>query len=285
MTSVGSTLRSEREAQGRAMAEIAHELCITQAYLRAIETDDIKSLPGTFFYKSFVRQYIAILGLDPALLRAGIQQLVAAAEPAPVAQPAHWQTGIRVPDPILEAANKLDLSSRRIGLSFLGLVAAVLACSGVYYAWMNNQRQVTVSNAPAESTASVVQAVSMTPVQASIPADDAGPSLDVTTTTGADGIRRVVLNLSAKEETWLSITSAGKNIFSGTLEPTETKTLEGLEVARLKVGNAGGLEIRWNGKPIGPIGESGQVRVVLFTPDNFEILPPAGPAPDFSETL
>ena len=32
------------------------------------------------------------------------------------------------------------------------------------------------------------------------------------------------------------------------------------------VGNAGGVEISLNGKPIGPIGPRGQVRVVEFTP-------------------
>ncbi len=92
--------------------------------------------------------------------------------------------------------------------------------------------------------------------------------------TGPDGVNRVVLNLSATEKTWLSITSDGKKVFSGILEPSQTKTLTGLEAAQMKVGNAGGIEVRWNGKPIGPIGPRGQVRVVLFTPDNFQILPP-----------
>ena len=46
----------------------------------------------------------------------------------------------------------------------------------------------------------------------------------------------------------------------------------------MTVGNAGGIEVRLNGKPIGPIGKSGQVRVVVFTPDNFEVLPLDPPA-------
>ena len=101
------------------------------------------------------------------------------------------------------------------------------------------------------------------------------------TVATVDGINHVVLKLSATEKTWLSITSEGKRLFSGFLEPSQTKTLEGLEAARMTVGNAGGIEVRLNGKPIGPIGKSGQVRVVVFTPDNFEVLPleiPAAPA-------
>ena len=52
----------------------------------------------------------------------------------------------------------------------------------------------------------------------------------------------------------------------------------------MTVGNAGGIEVRLNGKPIGPIGKSGQVRTVVFTPDNFEVLP-VEPPPAASETL
>jgi len=100
-----------------------------------------------------------------------------------------------------------------------------------------------------------------------------------------DGINHVVLNLSATEKTWLSISSEGKRLFSGFLEPSQTKTLTGLDAARMTVGNAGGIEVRLNGKPIGPIGKSGQVRTVVFTPDNFEVLPADTPAPPASETL
>jgi hypothetical protein len=104
------------------------------------------------------------------------------------------------------------------------------------------------------------------------------PSLNVTSTTGPDGENHVVLNLSATEKTWISISSDGKEIFSGVLQPSQTKTLTGSDVAKLRIGNAGGLEIQWNGKAIGPVGPRGQVRVVVFTPENFQVLP-AAPAP------
>ena len=103
------------------------------------------------------------------------------------------------------------------------------------------------------------------------------PQLNVTTSTGPDGVNRVVLSLSATEKTWLSITADGKKIFSGVLEPSQTKTLAGSDVATMKVGNAGGIEVLWNGKSIGPIGPRGQVREVMFTPDNFEIKQPIKP--------
>jgi hypothetical protein len=83
-----------------------------------------------------------------------------------------------------------------------------------------------------------------------------------------------VLKLSATERTWLSISSGGKEIFAGTLQPSESKTLTGLERATMKVGNAGGIEVRVNGKVIGPLGTRGQVLTIKITPQDFEIVPP-----------
>src|ERR1700730_17635882 len=87
MTSVGTQLRSAREDQQRSLAEIADDLCITQRYLRAIEEDDLKGLPGVFFYKSFVKQYpsirqVAGRELTPAL-EALSPTVVGPSEPAP----------------------------------------------------------------------------------------------------------------------------------------------------------------------------------------------------------
>ena len=250
MASVGTVLRAEREQQGRTIEEIAQELCLMPSYLRAIEADDLKNLPGTFFYKSFVRQYAALLSVNLDKLQSDIQVLTALAEPETVVP----EKPIRVPDPIAEAANRLDLSSRSWAVPVAALVVALIGGGGFYSWWKQPSAPapVTVATAPSES---------------------AEPTVNVTTTTGADGVRRIELNLSASEETWLSISSGGKEIFAGVLEPEQTKTVSGLEMARLKVGNAGGLNVQWNGKEIGPIGGKGQVRVVVFTPEGFNILP------------
>jgi len=85
-------------------------------------------------------------------------------------------------------------------------------------------------------------------------------------------IERVVLHLVAKEQTWLSVYSDGKHVYAGVLRANESKAIEGKQFARMTVGNAGGVEVQFNGKIIGSLGARGQVRTVLFTPDNFEIV-------------
>src|SRR6478609_5501656 len=105
ITSVGRMLRSARERQGRAVAEIADELCLTQQYLRAIEEDDVKNLPGIFFYKNFVRQYAAIVGVKESEIRPGVEALTAAAE-EPVLPGAMAPPPVRPMDPIVADSNR-----------------------------------------------------------------------------------------------------------------------------------------------------------------------------------
>jgi cytoskeletal protein RodZ len=302
MTSVGDILRTARETQGRAIAEVAEELCITQRYVSAIERNDLANLPGVFFYKSFARQYAAFLHLDEKLIEPGLSAMDASVEPA--SQPEFKsneksrQAPIRPLDPLVVDTNRRYFSDTRLGMPTAALIAMVVLCTGIFGWWSRrpervSQRAAVQTPAPAQAlpaTSSETQAAPQ-PVAgaAALPeapvadapavpletASTAAPTVDVSTTT--DGSGRVVLSLSATEKTWLSITSNGKNIFSGFLEPSQSKTLTGAENATMKVGNAGGLAVMWNGKPIGPIGPRGQVRTVRFTTENFEILSPSEP--------
>jgi len=293
MNSVGRILRSARERQSRDLSEIADELCLTHQYVRAIEEDDVKSLPGAFFYKNFVRQYAAIVGVKESEIHSSVQLLTAAAEesmqPGAVAQPP-----VRPMDPIVADNNRSYFAHTRLGVSVAGLAVALLACSG-FYAWWSRPAEASVAKARPlpplvhPQVQPQVQPVSQPIQEQSVEAAPVTVNAQVTavaeTQTTVDGINHVVLNLSATEKTWLSISSEGKRLFSGFLEPSQTKTLTGLDAARMTVGNAGGIEVRLNGKPIGPIGKSGQVRTVVFTPDNFEVLPVEPPPPAASETL
>jgi hypothetical protein len=122
------------------------------------------------------------------------------------------------------------------------------------------------SKAPAE--------VATAPAQKSTPPEQAAPPQNEPTVSPVAAGYKVLLDLMAREETWLSVSSGGKHLFSGVLAPHQTKTVEGKESAVMKVGNAAGLEVRLNGKLLGPLGARGQVLVVVFTPDKFEIVPP-----------
>ncbi len=278
MTSVGQTLRQERLRQGVDLADIAQRLCVTQRYLRAVEEDDIKVLPGGFFYKSFARQYAAVLGLDEQAYSSQLEQVLAAIESPPL--PGRDDTRIRQ-DPVVREAERPFYSGPRTGRSAMVLLAVLAGCSGFYAWWYKHRAEATqprpISVAPAVPAVRVAPAVPAAPVAQPVALGEISPpSVTVSASEAQPGpgnLQHIVLNLSATEKTWLSISSDGKVIFSGILEPGQSKTLSGREVAKMRVGNAGGIAVLWNGKPVEPIGPRGQVRVVLFTPDNYQILP------------
>jgi len=251
MTSVGHILREQRESQGRAIAEIAEELCITQTYLRAREENDIAGVPGLFFYKNFARQYAALLGVDEKLIRPALDAI---AEP----EDSRSRPEIRVPNRLVQAGNRRYVPDVSLGWSVVGLMLVLLVCSG-FYAWWKRVPQKPATRAAVQQMAPVVvvKAPDAASEPESQPADTGG----------------VVLQLSATERTWLSISSGGKEIFAGVLQPSESKTLTGLDHATLKVGNAGGIEVRWNGKIIAPLGTRGQVLTIRIKPEEFEIVP------------
>lgn len=90
----------------------------------------------------------------------------------------------------------------------------------------------------------------------------------------------VRVELTADESVWVLARSDGKYLFSGTLGAKESRTIEATSTVLLRLGNAGGVTITLNGKPVGPVGPKGQVRTVQFTSGGFEIVAvPKPPAP------
>ena len=83
------------------------------------------------------------------------------------------------------------------------------------------------------------------------------------------------VEISGIERSWLALAADGRQVFSGFLEPEQTKVLRGHEIGRIRTGNAGGVSLVFNGKPIGVAGPRGQIRTVVFTKDNYQVLQPA----------
>jgi cytoskeleton protein RodZ len=91
----------------------------------------------------------------------------------------------------------------------------------------------------------------------------------------------VRVEVTALETTWVRARSDGKYAFSATLDPNQTRTVEAQESVELLLGNAGGVSVVLNGKPIAALGPKGQVRTVQLSSGGFKIVPvkaePAGP--------
>ena len=288
MTSIGERLRRQRLQNGTSLEKVSLETKIGVRLLEAIEASQFEKLPGGVFRRSFVLQYARALDLDPEEIAAELNQLNQFDEmpalPAADAIAAREQKA----GPAFSFRGDLGgFSGSTIG-SLIAAVGVIMACALIYTWWQSaGPAKVQSAAAPAAPHAEVVvpaapappptvaptpAAAEPTPVPAPVPATPV-PSAMLTPGDPA----HVRVGLSADEKTWVSVSSDGKNVFSRSLEPHETKIVEGLEKVRLLVGNAGGVEISLNGKPIGPIGPRGQVRVVELTPAGFQIVPRKSP--------
>jgi cytoskeleton protein RodZ len=292
MLSVGETLKRARLNQGLDLGTVAARTKISAKYLEAIESNDRKSLPSGFFYRSFVEQYARVLSLDTQEIDAEINRVLSADEPLPLPG---FESVVARNVPPLTSAHRFH--TRRSYTSAATLVLVIVGCSGIY-AWWHEARSIglkgmighlhffakpAVGNAkPANAKAETAKAESakvQEPVPSSVPprkiaqAAAQPAALPVSLASDTSGYK-VLLDLMAREATWLSVSSDGKPVFSGTLQANETKTVGGKQFAKLRVGNAAGIEVRLNGKLLGTLGARGQVLTVLFTPDNFQIFSP-----------
>jgi hypothetical protein len=76
----------------------------------------------------------------------------------------------------------------------------------------------------------------------------------------------LTLELRAIAEVWVQVSLDGRDVLDAILQPGESHVFQGRSVIGLRVGNAAGLQVFWNGTDIGRMGEEGQVRRLYFTP-------------------
>lgn len=269
MESAGERLRRVRLERGLDIQAIANELRISTRYVEAIETGDMKVLPGRFFTKSFCHQYGNYLGVCDPQFEAAVENLFGGEDTVPLADRGPRQTAMGIA-PIPTGSKRAQVRKPLFSLAVLLVVVA--ACSGMYALWQHLQQP-----APMEHATLVTPPPKAAPASepaTTSPAQTAALSIATTPAAKSELPSGVVLNLAATERVWISVTSNGKVLFSGVLEPSQTKVLDAGDHARLLIGNAGGVDVQWKGRSLGPIGPRGQVRVVVLKPEGFEILPP-----------
>ena len=268
MQSVGQKLRAARLAQECTLEQVHSSTRISLKTLEAIEADAAGSISSAFLYRSFVRQIAEYLNLD-------FQELQAAIDTSGIPEPRMPGEEPRASFTASVPALRLSSSRRRARwlTPVLSFAVALVACSGVYALWQKQKLHLpallsdaAVSASPGTSASNGVGATASNLSRPAVPRADSERN---PTRTAAGGF---TLELSATEPAWLSIVTDGKISFRGILERAETKILEGHQTAKIRTGNAGAVEAVFNGKPIGTLGSLGQVRTVVFTRNEYEVL-------------
>ena len=301
METLGAMLRKARLAHGLDLADMAERIKVNPRYLEALESDDLSSLPGGFFYKSFVRQYAAALGVD----NSRVEQVLSAlpvTETEFIPPPREDASILKEIRPVAARALSAPglLIFNGIGPSIGVLILVMLACGGFSAWWHRIQTTPLLSSGPREvsrllppdpeptptpaaaetpsPTPSATPTVTPTPTPAETANLPASPAPAASAEPPAGGVRIVI---TAAQDSWVRIWTDGHEAYSGMLKAQESKAFDGTESARLRTGNATGLTVTWNGKPVELPGADAFVRDVTFTHDSFvRTIKLATPPPD-----
>jgi cytoskeleton protein RodZ len=256
LSGMGELLRRQRVDRKLTFDEISRATKISTRFLQAIEAENLESLPGLIFTRNFVRQYASFMELDPESLLAKLPRFDL--ESAPMPQP---------PDRPRRRSWDRGWSS-----TFASMAWTLLACGAAVGAYMHFNRSL--------HPFTIVEAAARQPSEAP-PERSSSVSTPPSSSTSGDGAsanHAVQVVVAAREESWVQAIADGKSVFAGTLKAGETRSIAADDHVSVRTGNAGGVEISLNGKPLDPLGPSGQIRSITLTAGGPR-LPSAVPSP------
>jgi cytoskeleton protein RodZ len=287
MGAFGDRMRREREMRGITLDEITESTKISRRHLEALETEHFDQLPGGVFNKGFVRAYARFLGIDE-------DRAVAEYSAASNEQP---EPENKFPLEIHEQPNRA-LNPRRSNLPLIFAIAALVGVLVGYGFWIKskphnsvpveNTRQVAPANVTPEPQAN---APASPPVTASSPeltkdpaqatAAKPAPTQSTASSGPAEPKREAVpaepvgapasgkesaffVQVKAKEDSWVSIVADGKSVMQRVLPADKNKKVKAGKTLILRTGNAGGIEVSFNGRSLGALGNENEPRTLTF---------------------
>jgi cytoskeleton protein RodZ len=290
MGAFGDRLRREREMRGITLDEITESTKISRRHLEALEGEHFAQLPGGVFNKGFVRAYARFLGLDEDQ---AVADYSAASNELPILED-------KFPLEIHEADR--DLNPRRSFLPLVFAVAALVGVLVGYAFWIKSKphnsastgsaRQSAPANAVTEPAAAEpasepntvsapepaktpVQPVAAAPVTKSTPPQIASvprPPEAARDDTSADSVeapaspkeKAFFVQVKAKEDSWVSIIADGKSVMQRILSADKHRKIKAGKTLILRTGNAGGIEVTFNGRSLGALGNENEPRTLTF---------------------
>lgn len=308
MAAISETLRQARLRSGVDLDKLAAKTKINPRYLKAIETGEFDKLPGGIFARMFIKQYADALGLDGAAFAEEYQrssQFGRYSSPdiaALTESRSTFHPDVRGINSTSEFARNERLTSALSSL--IWVVAAIMVCAAAYYglahlpvrhsviavapgepAGQKPAQQPAAGQTPAPPTAPQGNNDARAPEKAPVsPKEEAaGQQPAPKAQEGAPqptGSQPIQLTLSATEVVWVKAIADGKTVISESMQPGTSKIIEASRGARITLGNAGGIDITFNGKKLEPFGPKGQVRTVDFTSWGAQVVSRTPPNPD-----
>ena len=120
--------------------------------------------------------------------------------------------------------------------------------------------QSSLNSEPARTQAAVKLSADAT----AAPAKKIEPETPVTTSSVP---AEFTLDLRADEDSWAQITADGKQLWSGVVSKDGSKSFHASRQLTIKLGNAPGVQLSYNGKPLPRFSQDSKTRTLTFTPE------------------
>jgi cytoskeleton protein RodZ len=275
LPTVGRALAERRHERGLDLADIARETRIPLRHLAALEEDRHGQLPALAYSTGFVRTYAGLLGLNAdQLVRQFRGETTQLESTSPLAEE--------------ELAAESRIPSRSLILTSLAALALLIA--GIIYFASRESAPAEGAAVPEQAMAEVdppvlsesaappvadtvkppeppvsdplaaasPQTVSPGTMAAGTPA--ALPALPGAAGPVVAGVPPVGLVLRANEDSWIKVSDGGPvSLKIGILKAGETYSVPQMPGIKLTTGNAGGVDVIFNGKQLPAIGAKGMV--------------------------
>jgi cytoskeletal protein RodZ len=237
MPGLGDEFRAAREARHLSLSDVSEQLHIRAVYLESIESETWSTIAAPVYVRGFIRTYARFLNLDPEAAVAAYNATLGETEP----------TASRGSPSMLSVAPRRRPSP---WLWVAGLAAAILVAF-VGFKYAEFQR--------GGGAAATVAVEAPTSAPASPAAGStAAPATSTATSTPASVPTSRTLQLRLTADSWLRISIDGKPVFEGILPAGTLKAYHGSS-AKVRAGNAGGVDLTVNGKDLGAMGGPGDV--------------------------
>ena len=297
----GDRLRREREMRGITLEEITESTKISRRHLEALEGEHFDQLPGGVFNKGFVRAYARFLGLDedqavadysaasneqpeaenkfpleihdepkrelnPRSSNLPLVFAIAALvgvlvgygfwikskphNPAPVENTQQAAPANTVSEPQASAPTSQPVTSSSPAINTVHPVTS----SSPAVNEAHNDSATAVKQVPAQVAASS---------RSADPRPDPVPSQSADTPVSGNE-KPFFVQVKAKEDSWVSIVADGKSVMQRVLAADKNKKVKAGKSLILRTGNAGGIEVSFNGRSLGALGNENEPRTLTF---------------------
>ncbi|MEW6587207.1 MAG: RodZ domain-containing protein [Nitrospirota bacterium] len=220
---VGDVLRKRREELGLDLRRISETLKIKCDYLKAIEEEAHERLPADVYVKGYIHEYARILDLDPdATLRSYAEERSSRKTEQTTAGE--------------EASSRKKFKTAYILVPLALLFVFIIA----------------VMVLPLPEKTSKIGAPDVLP-----PAPE--PEVETQAKPESAGISPHMLEIHANDTTWLLVKIDNTDTRELLLQPGESVNMQAKSGFSLRIGNAAGVRLVFDGQEIGRLGEEGQV--------------------------